>query len=74
MKTDAKKKLNSPQADGYKDVHNRLKKEGFKKAGQSGNHEKWRKGNRVVTVPNHGENYEIPIGTLNNIWRQAGWK
>ena len=31
------------------------------------------KGNRTVTVPNHGLNTEIPIGTLRNIWRQAGW-
>ncbi|WP_207708063.1 type II toxin-antitoxin system HicA family toxin [Candidatus Galacturonibacter soehngenii] len=31
----------------------RLKREGFQKTGQSGSHEKWKKGNRTVTVPNH---------------------
>jgi len=31
------------------------------------------KGSKRVTVPNHGENYEIPTGTLRNIWKQAGW-
>ncbi len=60
----------------HKDVHKRLKKrrlEGYKKVGQSGSHEKWKRGSKRVTVPNHGKNYEIPTGTLRNIWKQAGW-
>lgn len=56
-----------------KDVVERLKKEGFKKVSQNGSHVKWKKGDKTVTVPNHGPNREIPIGTLRNIWRQAGW-
>lgn len=67
------KKEKKPTGNRVKDVHNRLKKEGFKKTGQTGSHEKWKKGNKIVTVPNHGSNYEIPIGTLRNMWKQAGW-
>lgn len=79
IKSDAKKeadkkaKEKKPTGNRVKDVQNRLKKEGFKKTGQSGSHEKWKKGDKTVTVPNHGSNYEIPIGTLRNIWKQAGW-
>ena len=62
-----------PTGRRVRNVHKRLKKEGFQKATQSGSHEKWVKGDKVVTVPNHGESYEIPTGTLRNIWRQAGW-
>ena len=62
-----------PTGRRVRDVHKRLKKEGFQKVTQSGSHEKWVKGDKVVTVPNHGESYEIPTGTLRNIWRQAGW-
>lgn len=47
--------------------------QGFKKVSQNGSHVKWKKGDKSVTVPNHGPNREIPIGTLRNIWRQAGW-
>lgn len=63
----------NPTGRKVKDVHKRLKKEGFEKVGQTGSHEKWKKGNKRVTVPNHGSNSEIPIGTLRNIWKQAGW-
>jgi len=63
----------NPTGRKVKDVHKRLKKEGFEKVGQSGSHEKWEKGNKKVTVPNHGSNSDIPIGTLRNIWKQAGW-
>lgn len=72
-KKEAEKGEKKPTGNKVKDVHKRLKKEGFKKTGQSGSHEKWKKGDRTVTVPNHGLNTEIPIGTLRSIWRQAGW-
>lgn len=67
------KKQKKPTGNRVKDVHERLKKEGFQKTGQTGSHEKWKKGDKTVTVPNHGSNYEIPVGTLRTIWRQAGW-
>lgn len=62
-----------PTGRKVKDVKNRLKKEGFKKIDQNGSHEKWKKGDKTVTVPNHGDNRDIDVGTLRNIWRQAGW-
>ena len=76
IKNDAKAEADKKNPTGRTvgDVHRRLKKEGFKKTGQSGSHETWKKGDKTVTVPNHGkESQEIPIGTLRNIWRQAGW-
>lgn len=78
IKGDAKKeadknKTKNPTGNRVKDVQERLKKEGFKKTGQTGSHEKWKKEEKTVTVPNHGPKYEIPIGTLRNIWKQAGW-
>jgi predicted RNA binding protein YcfA (HicA-like mRNA interferase family) len=79
IKSDAKKeadkkaKEKKPTGNRVKDVVERLKKEGFKKVSQNGSHVKWKKGDKSVTVPNHGPNREIPIGTLRNIWRQAGW-
>lgn len=66
-------KNKKPTGKRVKDVQNRLKKEGFEKTDQTGSHEKWKKGDKTVTVPNHGQTYEIPTGTLRNIWRQAGW-
>ena len=63
----------NPTGRKVRDVHKRLKKEGFEKVGQNGSHEKWKKGDKTVTVPNHGSGYEIPIGTLRSIWKQAGW-
>lgn len=64
---------NNPTGRKVKDVQKRLKKEGFVKERQDGSHEIWKKGNRTVPVPNHGSNKEIPIGTLRNIWKLAGW-
>ncbi|WP_270942295.1 type II toxin-antitoxin system HicA family toxin [Romboutsia lituseburensis] len=69
----AKSKTSKPTGNKVKDVKARLKKEGFQKVGQKGSHEQWKKGSKRVTVPNHGENKEIAIGTLRNIWKQAGW-
>lgn len=66
-KVKGKDKNEKPTGNRVKDVHKRLKKEGFTKQRQAGSHETWVKGNRTVEVPNHGENHEIPIGTLRNI-------
>lgn len=66
----------NPTGRRVKDVEKRLKEEGYEKAkNNGGSHQKWEKdGKSPVTVPNHGSKYEIPIGTLQNIWKQAGWK
>lgn len=58
-----KTKEKKPTGNRVKDVVERLKKEGFKKVSQNGSHVKWKKGDKSVTVPNHGPNREIPIGT-----------
>ncbi|MFC4368824.1 type II toxin-antitoxin system HicA family toxin [Citroniella saccharovorans] len=71
---EAKKKAKSkPTGRKVKDVHKRLRKEGFEKTGQKGSHEQREKGDKKVTVPNHGEKSDLPLGTLRSIWKQAGW-
>ena len=49
----------------------RLKKEGFEKIKVSGSHHKFRKDGKTVIVPHQKKN--LPIGTVRNICRQAGW-
>ena len=51
-----------------------LKKDGFEVVSQNGSHVKLKgpKG-EVVIVPVHG-NKDLPVGTLNNIQKQAGYK
>ncbi|MFS0973465.1 type II toxin-antitoxin system HicA family toxin [Enterococcus avium] len=51
-----------------------LKKNGFAKIDQNGSHMKFynAESNRTTIVPNHKG--DIPIGTENNIWKQAGLK
>ena len=57
-----------------KAIIKRLKKEGWILAGGRGDHEKYKhpdkKGHVVVPHPKK----DIVIGTLRNIYRQAGWK
>lgn len=51
-----------------------LNRHGYTKIDQNGSHMKMynSKTNRTVIVPNHKG--DIPIGTENNIWKQAGLK
>ncbi len=56
------------------EIIKRLIDEGWHKVGGQGDHEKFKhpeKSNHVV-VPHPRK--DIPIGTLRNIYRQAGWK
>lgn len=57
-----------------KDIIKRLKKEGWIKMGGKGDHEKFKhsekSGHVVVAHPRK----DMPIGTLRNIYRQAGWE
>lgn len=76
--SEAKKKLGdmrNPTGRRVRDVEERLKREGFvKQKNNGGSHEKWKHPDgRTVTIPNHVANYEIPIGKLRQIWRDAGW-
>ena len=56
-----------------KDIINRLQKEGWYKAGGKGDHEKFvhpaKLGHVVVPHPRK----DLAIGTLRNIYKQAGW-
>ncbi len=49
----------------------RLKKDGFELVAVSGDHHKFRKGTKVVTVPHPVK--DLPIGTVKSIEKQAGW-
>ncbi|MEK3734993.1 type II toxin-antitoxin system HicA family toxin [Paenibacillus sp. FSL M8-0334] len=57
-----------------KDVVKFLKKDGFSEVSLNGSHVKLNGPNgEVVIVPVHG-NKDLPIGTLNSIKKQAGYK
>lgn len=46
--------------------------DGFTIVSISGSHHKLRKGDRTVIVPHPKK--DLPIGTVNSIRRQAGWR
>lgn len=56
-----------------KDIIKQLKREGWVKVGGKGDHEKFKhpdkRGHVIVPHPRR----DIAIGTLRNIYRQAGW-
>jgi predicted RNA binding protein YcfA (HicA-like mRNA interferase family) len=49
----------------------KLRADGFELVGVSGSHHKFRKSNRTVIVPHPKK--DLPMGTVRNIYRQAGW-
>lgn len=49
----------------------RLEKHGFEPVKVKGSHHKFKKGDRTVTVPNPKK--DLPIGTVRQIYKQAGW-
>lgn len=57
-----------------KQIIKRLKKEGWVKVGGKGDHEKFKHPTKPghVTVPHPRK--DMPLGTVRNIYRQAGWK
>lgn len=55
-----------------REVIARLERDGFERVGCTGDHRKYRKGNRTVTVSgNLGEH--LPKGTWARVKQQAGW-
>jgi len=56
-----------------KDIIKRLQKEGWIKVGGKGDHEKFTHPTKPghVVVPNPRK--DVAIGTLRNIYKQAGW-
>jgi len=49
----------------------RLKKEGFVLVNTVGSHHKFTTGEMTVTVPHPKK--DLPVGTVRNIYKQAGW-
>lgn len=58
-----------------KQLIKKLKQDGWIQTAQKGSHKKFKHPQKpgIVIVPDHG-NVDIPVGTLNNILKQAGWK
>jgi len=56
-----------------KSIIKRLKKDGFHHTHTSGDHWKFKKNNGKIVVVPHPKK-DIPIGTLRNIFRHAGWE
>ena len=56
-------------------VIRRLLDEGWGEVRQKGSHKQFKHPDKpgLVTVPTHGSK-DIPAGTLDKIFRQAGWK
>lgn len=57
-----------------KDIIKRLEQEGWIKVGGKGDHEKFKHPEKSghVVVPHPRK--DMPIGTLRNIYKQAGWE
>ena len=59
-----------------RDVLGRLQDEGWIEARQKGSHRQYvhpQKPGKRVTVAGHPK-FDVPKGTLNSIFKQAGWK
>jgi predicted RNA binding protein YcfA (HicA-like mRNA interferase family) len=56
------------------EIIRRLESEGWRKVHQVGSHTKFKHSEKpgAVTVPHPKK--DLPIGTLRNIYRQAGWQ
>jgi predicted RNA binding protein YcfA (HicA-like mRNA interferase family) len=54
------------------EIIRRLEHEGWRLARSKGSHHHFVRAGRRVTVPHPAR--DLPIGTLRNIYRQAGWK
>ena len=51
----------------------RLQHEGFELVKTVGSHHKYKKHDRVVTVPYPHPKHDLAPGTAHNIYKQAGW-
>ncbi|MEM6902535.1 MAG: type II toxin-antitoxin system HicA family toxin [Pseudomonadota bacterium] len=59
MEQNSKKIIKRLEADGFEYIHTR------------GSHRKYKKGSKTVVVPHPKK--DLPLGTVRNIYRQAGW-
>ena len=49
----------------------RLERDGFELMKVTGSHHKFKKGEKIVIVPHPKK--DLPLGTVRNIYKQAGW-
>ncbi|NEZ80407.1 type II toxin-antitoxin system HicA family toxin [Clostridium botulinum] len=56
-----------------KELIKKAKEQGWEIKRQSGSHVKLKKGNSTTIIPYHGSK-DIPVGTLNQIFKQLGLK
>ncbi|OQX24053.1 MAG: toxin HicA [Desulfobacteraceae bacterium IS3] len=56
------------------EIIQRLKSEGWNLVHIKGSHHKFKHSDRVTSVTVPHPKKDIPIGTLKNIFRQAGWE
>ena len=56
-----------------REVIRRLEAEGWQRIGGKGSHRKYGHPNRDTRVTLQHPRKDIPVGTLRNIFRQAGW-
>ncbi|MFN3229151.1 MAG: type II toxin-antitoxin system HicA family toxin [Asticcacaulis sp.] len=64
--------MNIRRTQSPKDIARRLNAEGYTEYPAKGDHRKFKKPGKDTVVLDMGVR-EIPIGTLRNIYRQAGW-
>lgn len=64
--------MNTRRTQSPKEIMKRLKAEGYAAQPAKGDHMKFKKAGADTVVVDMGVR-EIPIGTLRNIYRQAGW-
>jgi predicted RNA binding protein YcfA (HicA-like mRNA interferase family) len=58
----------------YREIRRRLREAGFVLVAVRGSHEQWRHPARHGKVTVAGpDNNDVPIGTLQSIYQQAGW-
>ncbi|WP_145479982.1 type II toxin-antitoxin system HicA family toxin [Stenotrophomonas rhizophila] len=55
-----------------RELKKRLLADGFKVVSVRGSHQKLRKGSRTVILPHPRK--DLPLGTVNSVLRQAGWR
>lgn len=55
-----------------KKIMRRLEGAGFEFVSAKGSHHKYRKGSQTVVVPHPKK--DLPLGTVRQIYKQAGWE
>jgi predicted RNA binding protein YcfA (HicA-like mRNA interferase family) len=65
--------MNTRRTQSPKDIMKRLEAEGYVAHPAKGDHVKFKKAGKDTVIVDTGVR-EIPIGTLRNIYRQAGWE